>query len=64
VIDEVARHVMHDSHAQRAAHGAPDGHGVLRVAVQEVRRPIERVDDPHHLRVARDRRTQLFAQYA
>jgi hypothetical protein len=60
-VREVTRDIVHDSQAQRAPHRACDRDRVLRVAVQIVRRAVERVHDPHDFARGRDVRRQLFA---
>jgi len=60
LMNEIARDVMHYTNAQRPAHGAPNRHRILRVAVQIVHRPIERVHDPDD--VARRARRQIGRQ--
>src|SRR2546428_178093 len=63
-VHALSRHIVHDAGAQRSFHQPPDRDRVLRIAVQKIRRAVERIHNPHD--VAHPRRTgrQLFAHYA
>src|SRR5207244_1848963 len=62
-VPEAATQVLRHRHAQRTTHHTRDGHGVLRIPVQEVRRAVERIDDPHDLARARAVRRELLAHH-
>src|SRR5712691_10097888 len=63
-IRPISRYIVHDADAQHATHQRPDRHRVLRIAVQEVGRAVERIHDPHDVALTRSRRRQLFAHHA
>src|SRR3989442_2119907 len=47
-IHSISRHIVHDAGDQRSFHQHPDRNRVLRIAVQKIRRAVERIHNPHY----------------